>query len=162
MSSGPRASTWSSLRAFQPATRCAIFLRGDRKCAWCRRKLTKALLQIDHVVPRCDGGSDRPDNLVPACSGCNAARSGSDECLAERLAEVGLTLAEARREVRRQQRAPLDRAAGRKLAARWYPWGAVRAERDGERRKERRARAKASALAGDGFPFGALAEGEAA
>jgi len=31
-------------------------------------------LEVDHIVPRGRGGSDRPDNLVAACRVCNAAK----------------------------------------------------------------------------------------
>lgn len=32
---------------------------------------------IDHLVPRAAGGTDDPDNLVPACTRCNYAKGTS-------------------------------------------------------------------------------------
>ncbi len=40
-----------------------------RKCIYCNAK--DIPLQIDHIVPRSLGGSDRVDNLTLACSSCN-------------------------------------------------------------------------------------------
>jgi len=33
-------------------------------------------LEVDHIVPRRRGGTDRPDNLVAACHECNQAKGG--------------------------------------------------------------------------------------
>jgi 5-methylcytosine-specific restriction endonuclease McrA len=40
-----------------------------RQCIYCHAK--NIPLQIDHIVPRSIGGSDRVDNLTIACSSCN-------------------------------------------------------------------------------------------
>jgi len=40
-----------------------------RKCAYCEAK--NIPLQIDHIVPRSSGGSNRIDNLTLACNSCN-------------------------------------------------------------------------------------------
>ena len=42
-----------------------------QKCAFQHGKLTGIRLEIDHVVPRSKGGSDRVNNLVLACHKCN-------------------------------------------------------------------------------------------
>jgi 5-methylcytosine-specific restriction endonuclease McrA len=31
---------------------------------------------IDHIVPRCQGGSDDLDNLATCCSTCNSSKGG--------------------------------------------------------------------------------------
>ncbi len=33
---------------------------------------------VDHLVPRCKGGEDRLDNLVPCCITCNSSKGHSD------------------------------------------------------------------------------------
>ena len=35
-----------------------------------------AILHVDHIVPRCRGGSNHPKNLQALCECCNAAKSG--------------------------------------------------------------------------------------
>jgi 5-methylcytosine-specific restriction endonuclease McrA len=41
----------------------------ERKCAYCG--MQNIPLQIDHIIPRSKGGSNRIDNLTLACSSCN-------------------------------------------------------------------------------------------
>ncbi len=41
-------------------------------CAWCAKPLTRATLQVDRLIP---GGSYARANIVPACAGCNVART---------------------------------------------------------------------------------------
>lgn len=45
-----------------------VFKRDDYTCLYCG--ITKNLT-IDHVIPRCKGGSDEWDNLATCCSKCN-------------------------------------------------------------------------------------------
>jgi hypothetical protein len=51
-----------------------------RICRYCGERAT----DVDHVWPRNRGGDDHPNNLVPACEGCNSRKSGrslfSDQC----------------------------------------------------------------------------------
>jgi 5-methylcytosine-specific restriction endonuclease McrA len=49
-----------------------VLLRGAHRCAYCGAKGVP--LQVDHVVPRASGGSNRVSNLVPACTPCNQAK----------------------------------------------------------------------------------------
>lgn len=49
------------------------------KCLYCSVELTiiypsPASLTIDHIVPRCRGGSHDLSNLVPCCDACNHAK----------------------------------------------------------------------------------------
>src|SRR5262249_53521381 len=41
-------------------------------CAYCRA--TGVPLQVEHIVPKARGGSDRVSNLALACAGCNIAK----------------------------------------------------------------------------------------
>jgi 5-methylcytosine-specific restriction endonuclease McrA len=47
-----------------------------RKCVYCGAE--KKPLQMDHVVPKSKGGSDRVSNLVPACEDCNQKKGNKD------------------------------------------------------------------------------------
>jgi 5-methylcytosine-specific restriction endonuclease McrA len=40
-------------------------------CAWCGGYANT----VDHIVPRIEGGTDSPTNLVAACQRCNSERS---------------------------------------------------------------------------------------
>lgn len=147
----------------QPAVRCAVYLRGGGRCAWCSTPLTRAALTIDHVIPRAEGGTNHPSNLVPACDECNRERGGGEVNFADHLETRGQRLDRAWRRVRRQLARLIDREAGRRLAARWYPWSVAREERDRQlarermrRRAEQRREARAEGLGGVEFPFGAL------
>ena len=119
-------SNWSSTSKLGPVRRCAILLRGGLRCAWCLGDPTPEdqprgrALQVDHVVPRAEGGGDSPRNLVPACGECNRARA--EGRLAERLAAEGVRYASALQRVRRQLRVRLNACAAVALAHAWYPW----------------------------------------
>lgn len=41
------------------------------QCAYCLREVPWAKLSRDHIIPRCKGGSDGPENIVPVCRSCN-------------------------------------------------------------------------------------------
>ena len=64
----------------RPASRLAIYLRDGGRCLYCGAAgwgvtwKQVAPLSLDHVVPRSQGGSNRPDNLITACVDCNAER----------------------------------------------------------------------------------------
>lgn len=45
------------------------------RCAYCG---SLENLSLDHLVPRFDGGSDCPNNLVIACRHCNSAKGKTD------------------------------------------------------------------------------------
>ena len=43
-------------------------------CAYCGGRSGR--MTIDHVIPLCQGGSNGPHNLVPACGSCNSRKGG--------------------------------------------------------------------------------------
>jgi len=64
------------------STRFALYRRDNCRCVYCCRPVVCGLgndrddsANIDHVVSRHDGGSDRPSNLVTSCRRCNLAKS---------------------------------------------------------------------------------------
>ncbi len=68
--------------AYQQGTLFGYEIRGyllekwGRRCCYCGA--TNVLLQIDHVVPKARGGSDRVSNLVLACEACNLEKGTQD------------------------------------------------------------------------------------
>jgi len=43
----------------------------DWKCFWCQKRITRVTARKDHLQPRSRGGSNRIENIAPACDGCN-------------------------------------------------------------------------------------------
>jgi 5-methylcytosine-specific restriction endonuclease McrA len=74
-----------------PANRREILRRDNHTCQYCgsTKKLT-----IDHVIPRAQGGTHTWDNVVTACSRCNAIKGNR-------------TPEEARMPLRTKPKAPL-------------------------------------------------------
>ena len=56
---------------YQNKLRSFIFSRSSGKCVYCGAKAT----EIDHVVPRANGGTDSTYNLVASCKACNQKKS---------------------------------------------------------------------------------------
>lgn len=75
----------------------------NRKCVYCGS--SSVVLNIDHVIPKSKGGSNRLDNLVLACAPCNQRKKARslDEFLAGHPNKA--------EQVRRQLRIPLNHAA---------------------------------------------------
>jgi len=51
-----------------------VYTRDDFTCVYCRTKLPKVALTIDHLVPLSGGGLDEMSNYVTCCSPCNARK----------------------------------------------------------------------------------------
>ena len=51
-----------------------VWERAGRRCEYCQLRQSDsplAPLHVEHIVPKCHGGSDDPDNLALACIDCN-------------------------------------------------------------------------------------------
>lgn len=53
-----------------------IFARDRNQCQYCGGTFATSELSIDHVIPKSQNGGDTWDNLVCACTGCNARKGG--------------------------------------------------------------------------------------
>jgi hypothetical protein len=47
------------------------------KCKYCGRKAGEVELELEHIIPKCRGGTDIESNLAPACRDCNRGKAGS-------------------------------------------------------------------------------------
>lgn len=56
--------------------RFEVFKRDRFTCAYCGKRPPEVMLEVDHVVPICAGGSDDILNLVTACVACNRGKAG--------------------------------------------------------------------------------------
>jgi len=57
-------------------SRMNILLRDHYTCQYCRRKLKRVQLNIDHVLPRSLGGRTTWENVVASCHRCNLKKGG--------------------------------------------------------------------------------------
>lgn len=51
--------------------RFEIFRRDAFTCQYCGRRPPNSVLEVDHILPICEGGDDDPSNLVTSCYDCN-------------------------------------------------------------------------------------------
>jgi 5-methylcytosine-specific restriction endonuclease McrA len=57
--------------SIRPSAITRTFPAAKPICIYCGRPATT----VDHILPRSRGGTDDPDNVVPACKACNSAKS---------------------------------------------------------------------------------------
>ena len=84
--------------------RSYVFHRDGAKCAYCGNARAERY-ELDHIVPRSRGGTDRVSNLMVSCHDCNVEKGNRsvEEFLAGRPARLAA--------LRRIQRAPLADAS---------------------------------------------------
>lgn len=61
--------------ALSRRTRFEVFKRDEFTCRYCGRTSPAVVLEIDHIVPRSEGGDDDPINLTTSCYECNRGKS---------------------------------------------------------------------------------------
>ena len=54
--------------------RFAVLERDGFTCHYCGRAAPSVPLEVDHIIPASQGGTDRMENLVTACWSCNRGR----------------------------------------------------------------------------------------
>jgi 5-methylcytosine-specific restriction endonuclease McrA len=91
-----------------------VYLRDAHRCQYCGRVFEVAELTLDHVVPREKGGKTNWENIVTACSRCNAKKANRLPNLA------GMVLRKL--PARPKWRAFLTAFAGEEEAAPWLPF----------------------------------------
>src|SRR3954465_10362609 len=57
-------------------SRLNIYARDNDTCQYCGRQLPRPDLNLDHVVPRSQGGKTSWENVVCSCVGCNLRKGG--------------------------------------------------------------------------------------
>lgn len=63
-----------------------IYLRDGNTCQFCGKKHPRSELNLDHVIPRSQGGKTVWENVVTSCVACNRRKGG------QAPAEVGMRL----------------------------------------------------------------------
>ncbi len=63
------------VRSIPKSRRFDVFQRDHHTCQYCGRKAPDVELEIDHLIPVAEGGTDDFDNLVTSCADCNRGKS---------------------------------------------------------------------------------------
>jgi 5-methylcytosine-specific restriction endonuclease McrA len=56
-------------------SRQTLFQRDKFHCAYCNNMFDRNELTVDHIIPRCRGGTSNWSNTVSACRPCNALKA---------------------------------------------------------------------------------------
>jgi 5-methylcytosine-specific restriction endonuclease McrA len=91
-----------------------IYMRDGNTCQYCGENLPRTELNLDHVVPRAQGGRTTWENVVCCCIDCNLAKG------ARTPEQAGMIL---RKAPTRPRWTPTFRAAGDRIRYReWLPF----------------------------------------
>jgi hypothetical protein len=85
-------------KAISKHLRFIVFARDKFTCRYCGRQSDTVALEIDHIIPVCQGGTNDPENLITACSDCNLGKGGRTPTAAAPTEEDRLRLAQERNE----------------------------------------------------------------
>ena len=64
----------SDRKTLTKAIRFEVFKRDHFTCQYCGRKAPEAILEVDHIVPVAEGGTNDILNLVTSCRDCNRGK----------------------------------------------------------------------------------------
>lgn len=64
----------SKRRALTLRVRFAVLSAGRFRCHYCGRRPPDAVLQVDHIVPVAEGGTNDPANLTVSRTACNLGK----------------------------------------------------------------------------------------
>jgi len=113
-----RAKNWVQRRKKErvPFSRRNIAIRDNSRCQYCNKLLQTAQYTMDHVIPRCKGGTSTWTNLVLACIRCNKYKSG---CTPE---EAGMHLLKQPIEPKADDPKYNFKLRIKKMHPTWKPW----------------------------------------
>lgn len=97
-------------------SRLNIYARDRNTCQYCGKRLPRAELNLDHVVPRSRGGLTTWENVVCSCVPCNLRKGGRTP------EEAGLRL---HRRPARPRWNPVFRSPVRRFYEEWLPFLSV-------------------------------------
>lgn len=79
-------------KSISKKTRFEVFKRDGFKCQYCGAEAPKFVLNVDHIKPVADGGSNDMMNLITACFDCNSGKSdralSDDSALSKQRAQL--------------------------------------------------------------------------
>lgn len=62
---------------FSETTKEKVKIRADFTCCWCNDRKQK--VEVHHIIPQAEGGSNDEDNAAPLCSNCHTLLGGNPE-----------------------------------------------------------------------------------
>lgn len=62
-------------KAITQKVRFEIFKRDSFKCQYCGKSAPDVILNVDHIKPVADGGTNHTTNLITSCFDCNSGKS---------------------------------------------------------------------------------------
>ena len=68
-------SAKSKRKSLSKKNRFEVFKRDEFRCQYCGATPPKVILEIDHIDPIANGGSNDIENLITACFDCNRGKS---------------------------------------------------------------------------------------
>jgi len=95
--------THSKRSSLSVRTRFEIFKRDNFTCRYCGQRSPDVILEVDHIVPVCDGGTDDPINLATSCWACNHGKAYvplNELLVGEDPTERAVLIAERERQLR--------------------------------------------------------------
>ena len=60
--------------AVRPRNRFEVFKRDGFQCQYCGRRVPDVTLEVDHILPKVEGGKDAMSNLITSCFECNRGK----------------------------------------------------------------------------------------
>ena len=74
-----------------------VFKRDGFTCQYCGRTPPAVVLELDHIIPKCQGGADTIDNYITACFECNRGKAGESLDVAPAAIDAKIELLEEKR-----------------------------------------------------------------
>lgn len=84
-------------KAISKKTRFEIFKRDGFSCQYCGATPPKSILEVDHIIPVRDGGSNDQDNLTTSCYDCNRGKAANS------LDSIPISMSEKAKIVKEQE-----------------------------------------------------------
>ena len=63
--------------AVSKKVRFEVFKRDKFTCQYCGQRPPDVVLEVDHILPKVEGGKDGKTNLTTACFACNRGKAGN-------------------------------------------------------------------------------------
>lgn len=93
-------------RCAQSLKTCAVVANGEATsvCPWGERPVPPDAADVEHIVPKCEGGSDERPNLQVLCKCCHGLKSAAEARARGQVEELRTTLTQTKKRERKRER----------------------------------------------------------